>query len=152
MPSNRAKPSLKQHGAAEQRFLHLISALPKVSIQGYDKFRQVIYWNESSTDIYGYTEKEALGQQLEDLIIPEAMREDVKVLHQRWLNKGEPIPSEELVLRRKDGTDVHVFSSHVMLNEGTDNPVMFKKAHCTTWWLNFWANRIVLFSMNGNPC
>ena len=125
MPSNRAKPSLKQHGAAEQRFLHLISALPKVSVQGYDKFRQVIYWNESSTDIYGYTEKEALGQKLEDLIIPEAMREGVKVLHQRWLDNGEPIPSEELVLRRKDGTDVHVFSSHVMLNEGTDNPEMF---------------------------
>ena len=31
-----------QHGAAERRFLALISALPKVSVQGYDKHRNVI--------------------------------------------------------------------------------------------------------------
>ena len=63
--------------SAEARFLKLISALPKVSVQGYDKERRVIYWNASSEDIYGYTQEEALGKRLENLIIPTIMRDEV---------------------------------------------------------------------------
>lgn len=114
-----------QHGAAERRFLELISALPKVSVQGYDKHRNVIYWNKSSEDIYGYSETEALGKKLEDLIIPNFMRDDVIRLHQRWIEFDEPILSDELVLKKKGGQPIHVFSSHVMLKQGTDSPEMY---------------------------
>lgn len=114
-----------QHGTAERRFLQLISALPKVSVQGYDKQRNVIYWNKSSEDMYGYNESEALGQKLEDLIIPSFMRDDVIEFHQRWIDFGEPIPSNELVLKKKGGQPIHVFSSHVMLKQGTDSPEMY---------------------------
>lgn len=114
-----------QHGAAERRFLELISALPKVSVQGYDKYRNVIYWNKSSEDIYGYSEAEALGKKLEDLIIPNFMRDDVIKFHQRWIEFNEPIPSDELVLKKKGGQPIHVFSSHVMLKQGSDSPEMY---------------------------
>jgi len=94
-------PLFEQHGSAERRFLQLISALPKVSVQGYDKHRKVIYWNKSSEDMYGFRECEALGQKLEDLIIPSFMKSEVIKLHQRWIDYGEAIPSDELVLERK---------------------------------------------------
>ncbi|WP_269520368.1 putative bifunctional diguanylate cyclase/phosphodiesterase [Alteromonas sp. BMJM2] len=111
--------------SAESHFLNLISALPKVSVQGYDKERRVIYWNTSSEDIYGYSQEEALGKRLEDLIIPALMRDDVLSVHKKWLLEGIPIPSGELALQRKDGKTVHVFSSHVMLGEHTDSPEMY---------------------------
>ena len=114
-----------QHGAAERRFLELISALPKVSVQGYDKHRNVIYWNKSSECIYGYSEAEAIGRKLEDLIIPSFMRDEVIKLHQRWIEFNEPIPSDELMLKKKGGQPIHVFSSHVMLKQGTDSPEMY---------------------------
>lgn len=114
-----------QHGAAERRFLELISALPKVSVQGYDKHRNVIYWNKSSESIYGYSETEAMGRKLEDLIIPNYMRDEVIMLHTRWVEFGEPIPSDELVLKKKGGQPIHVFSSHVMLKQGTNSPEMY---------------------------
>lgn len=109
----------------ENRFLQLIDALPKVSVQGYDKDRNVIYWNKSSVDIYGYTQEEALGKKLEDLIIPDEIREHVIRLHQDWVEKGVPIPSSELMLKRKDGSAIPVFSSHVMLKQDTEFPEMF---------------------------
>jgi len=118
-------PLFEQHGAAERRFLQLISALPKVSVQGYDKHRNVIYWNKSSEDMYGYSKDEALGQKLEDLIIPNFMRDDVVKFHQRWNEFDEAIPSNELVLKKKDGQPIHVFSSHVMLKQGSDSPEMY---------------------------
>lgn len=111
--------------SAEARFLKLISALPKVSVQGYDKERRVIYWNTSSEDIYGYTQEEVLGRRLEDLIIPAPMRDEVVSVHEKWLLEGVPIPSGELALQRKSGETVHVFSSHVMLSEHTDSPEMY---------------------------
>lgn len=111
--------------SGENRFLQLIDAMPKVSVQGYDKSRKVIYWNQSSTDIYGYEKHEAIGQQLEDLIIPDEMREGVIFLHKEWVEKGIPIPSSELVLKRKDGKPIPVFSTHVMLKQQTDSPEMF---------------------------
>lgn len=120
--------SEKQHkvnDSNENRFIQLIDALPKVSVQGYDKNRRVIYWNQSSTEIYGYEREEAIGKRLEELIIPDDMREGVIHLHNEWIEKGIAIPSSELILKRKDGSPIPVFSTHVMLNEGTDSPEMF---------------------------
>ena len=118
-------PLFEQHGSAERRFLQLISALPKVSVQGYDKYRNVIYWNQSSEEMYGFKEYEAIGQKLEDLIIPSYMKSEVIRLHQQWIEQGESIPSNELVLKKKNGDPIHVFSSHVMLKEDTDSPEMY---------------------------
>lgn len=110
---------------SEQHFLHLIDRLPRVSVQGYDKDRRVIYWNQSSTEIYGFTREEALGRRLEELIIPDHMVTEVVRLHGDWINQGRPIPSSELLLKHKDGHPVPVFSSHVMLKQHTDSPEMF---------------------------
>lgn len=127
MSSNKSQHTSfgDSYNEAELRFLDLICSLAKVSIQGYDKHRRVIYWNESSVDIYNYTREEALGKKIEELIIPESMCEEVVTRHKQWLNDGVPIPSGELPLKRKDGSTVQVFSSHVMLKSRTDYPEMF---------------------------
>ena len=100
---------------SEKRFRELIEDVAEISIQGYDEERRVTFWNQASEKLYGYTEQEALGQRLEDLIIPAEMRAEVVRLQRRWVERGEKIPSGELTLRNKLGGPVPVFSSHVML-------------------------------------
>jgi len=109
----------------ENKFIELISNIPNVAVQGYDKERNVIYWNKASEHIYGYTKEEAFGKKLEDLIIPDFMKEAVVQGICNWYEKGEQIPSSELPLRHKDGSTVFVYSSHVMLAKDTDSPEMF---------------------------
>ena len=99
----------------ETRFHALFERIQAISVQGYDSDRRVIYWNPASTAFYGYRAEEALGRQLEDLIIPEAMRETLMAAVDAWVEGGPPIPAGELTLKRADGSPVHVFSSHVML-------------------------------------
>ncbi len=99
---------------SEERFREIIEDVSEIGIQGYDENRRVTFWNKASETIYGYSEAEAHGQALEDLIIPDVMKDDVIRLHRLWLEKGEKIPAGELVLINKYGQDVHVFSSHVM--------------------------------------
>lgn len=100
---------------SEQRFRSLFESTPKISVQGYNHQRQVIYWNDASEELYGYSNAEAIGQQLEDLIIPPEMRQGVITAVQNWLINGQIIPAGELRLMRKDGSRITVYSSHVML-------------------------------------
>lgn len=115
----------RQYLESEQRFRALLESLPRVAVQGYDRERRVIYWNEASTRLYGYGAAEAQGQSLEELIIPESMREPVIQAHQAWMREGIEIPAEELELQHKSGEPVPVFSHHVMLGEHTENPLIF---------------------------
>jgi PAS domain S-box-containing protein len=109
---------------SEARFRSLFEYTPSISVQGYDASRRVIFWNYASEKLYGYSQGEALGQRLEDLIIPDEMCQGVIDAISNWLAGGPAIPAEELVLRRKDGTAVPVFSSHALQN-GPNGPEMF---------------------------
>ncbi|MBF7053149.1 EAL domain-containing protein [Halomonas sp. KAO] len=115
----------RQYLESEQRFRALLESLPKVAVQGYDRHRRVIYWNEASTHLYGYTAEEVCGRALEELIIPDDMRDGLIAAHRAWIEEGQEIPAEELELRHRSGELVPVFSHHVMLNEHTDEPLMF---------------------------
>tara|TARA_R110000737_G_scaffold21544_4_gene40010 strand:+ start:2458 stop:4509 length:2052 start_codon:yes stop_codon:yes gene_type:complete len=92
----------------------LFDAVSAISVQGYDEERRVIYWNEGSEILYGYSKKEATGKKIEELIIPKPIRELVISAHSEWIKNGTEIPAAEITLCHKNGSDVCVFSSHVM--------------------------------------
>jgi diguanylate cyclase (GGDEF)-like protein/PAS domain S-box-containing protein len=125
LSARRVEEVRRQYQESEQRFRALLESLPKVAVQGYDRRRRVIYWNEASTRLYGYTAEKAMGQLLEDLIIPDAMRDEVIRAHLAWIHEGQEIPAGELELLHRSGERVPVFSHHVMLGEHTDDPLMF---------------------------
>jgi PAS domain S-box-containing protein len=131
----RTEEALK---ASERHFRDLLNDVDMVAMQGYDQDRRVIYWNTASERLYGYTEAEALGRCLEDLIIPAPMRDAVVQGVRDWVERGTPIPPGELELSRKDGTPVPVYSSHVMQTTASGQKAMYcidvelteiKKAH-----------------------
>ena len=110
---------------SEQRFRNILNQMEHVPVQGYDENRQIIYWNNASTHLYGYSEEEALGRKLEDLIIPEHMRDAVIQSTQLWVNDNQKIPADKLILCDKDGNDVPVYSSHLMHTTETGEKELF---------------------------
>ena len=104
----------------------LFDAVEVISVQGYDQQRRVIYWNKGSEFLYGYSQEEAAGKKLEDLIIPKPMREGVIAAHSNWINHDIEIPASEVTLRHQNGHDVAVFSSHVMFT----NQHNIKQMYC----------------------
>ena len=103
----------------------LFDAVDSISVQGYDEQRRVIYWNKGSELLYGYTHQEAIGKKLEDLIIPAPMREPVIKAHSNWIKYDIEIPASELILSHKNGSDVAVFSSHVMFTNQYNTKQMY---------------------------
>lgn len=116
---------LVQKNAIKDTVYQLFDAVDVLSVQGYDEERRVIYWNLGSELLYGYTEAEALGKKLEDLIIPEHIRDCVISAHKNWLNKGIKIPAAEITLCNKRDDDVTVFSSHVLFTNEHDKHEMY---------------------------
>ncbi len=110
---------------SEKRLLAVFDSVESVSIQGYNKKRQVVCWNKASEKLYGYRAEEAMGRRLEDLIFPKAMREDTVADIQAWYEDDVVIPAAELKLRDKFGDTVHVFSSHVMSIDSKGEKTMF---------------------------
>ncbi len=110
---------------SEGRFRRLFEEIPNIPVQGYDHHRRVIFWNHASESLYGYTAEEVLGQLIEDIIIPDSLRDQMVPLIDSWIAGGATIPSGEIQLRHKDGSLVPVFSSHVVLNNTQGQPEMY---------------------------
>lgn len=116
---------LLHHAATRDSIHQLFDAVKAISVQGYDEERRVVYWNVGSELLYGYTEAEALGRKLEELIIPEHMCDVLVTSHKKWVDEGVGIPASEIILRNKDGQDVSVFSSHVLFADEHNKKEMY---------------------------
>jgi len=118
----RAENTLKE---SESRFRILMERIPNIAIQGYTFDRKVIFWNHASEKLYGYTAEEAQGRDLLELIIPENLKDHVAQEIQHMGESGEPAPANELLLKRKGGTAVPVYTSHVLIEEATQPSVFY---------------------------
>ena len=110
---------------SEERFRHVLGHVPTVAVQGYSSDGTVRYWNEASERLYGYTAAEALGRNLLDLIIPAAMRTEVREAIRTMAETGRAIPAGELDLMCKDGSTVSVFSSHAVVRTANATPELY---------------------------
>ena len=117
-----AEESLRE---SEFRFRSLLEDVQNVAVQGYGPDGTTQYWNKASELLYGYSSKEAIGRSLIELIIPPEMRGDVQTAISQMAQTGKSIPSSELLLMKKDGSRVAVFSSHTIINLPGRPPELF---------------------------
>jgi len=66
----------------------------------------VTSWNPGAERVFGYTEKEMIGQPILKLLPPERLMEEQDILSR--LQKGERVDHFQTVRVRKDGTRIHV--------------------------------------------
>ena len=123
--SARAEVMTKQLIASDTRFRAIFENVDALAIQGYKPDGTVVYWNHASQSIYSYSEHEAIGASLYELIIPPEAREFVKGGVQWMFDNHAGVPAERLSLLHKDGHLVDVYSSHVVIDSPEHGQLMF---------------------------
>ncbi|MBW4966041.1 EAL domain-containing protein [Pseudoalteromonas sp. CR1] len=126
MSSNTVVNQLSKQFVTNDSLHQLFESVNSISVQGYDEQRRVVYWNKGSELLYGFKSEEAFGNKLEDLIVPAPMKDMVVEAHTKWINEGVAIPAAEILLKHKNGTDIYVYSSHVMF----ENEFKVKQMYC----------------------
>ncbi|MGM0375898.1 MAG: PAS domain S-box protein [Bacteroidota bacterium] len=110
---------MNKTGELSYRTSHQLSLLfdnmPGIAVQGYDINRRVIFWNQASEELYGYSAEEAYGRDLLDLIIPEEMHLKVAANIDEKVRTGEGGTAEMLNLKHKDGHLCPVLSHHTVI-------------------------------------
>ena len=96
---------------SEERLFAVIRNTPYVAIQWYDAEGRVLLWNEASEAIFGYTEAEALGKALADLIHTPTQHESFRAALVDVARTGESIGPREFTFRRRNGEQGTCLSS-----------------------------------------
>jgi PAS domain S-box-containing protein len=109
----------------EERFHSLFESMPKIAVQGYDSMRRVMFWNGASEKLYGYSSEEASGKRIEELIIPDEMKDKVIKEIGDYFNQDTEITASEMSLSRKDGGRVHVYSSHSIFTNFAGDKILY---------------------------
>lgn len=101
------------------QFLSNIVESSSQAILSRDREGTIMSWNEAAAHIFGYTQKEAVGQNIRMLFSNEASR-DYTGLAERAM-RGEPVVNFETRRQRKDGTliDVEVTISPIKHDDGS---------------------------------
>lgn len=96
---------------SEAKFTSLINNISNIAVQGFCADGTIKYWNRASEQLYYYSEDEALGKNIFDLIVPSELVENMKQEFSQMIESGKIPSAEELKLMRKDGSQVHVYSN-----------------------------------------
>lgn len=75
--------------------------------------REVIEWNQTCEDLYGYNKSEALGQKIESLILPEYQQ---NTFIQEFKNRNS-IFGEELEYQKSDGTTLRAYVNALFIEQ-----------------------------------
>ena len=118
---------LREHlELSEERFRKLFNEVSSVAIQGYQPDGTVVFWNKASQHLYGYSQEEALSQNLIDLVIPDKFKNTVKNNIKKMFQIGKPLtPAEEITMQHKDGTLIPVYSNHVIVKMDSGTSQLF---------------------------
>src|SRR5687767_9050069 len=119
MPPKRSRAEAPNGGGEDRLRAVLDAALDAVI--GMDADDVITYWNPRAAAIFGWTQEEALGRRLRDLIIPERYRDAHARGLAHFLATGEgPVLDRRIELSglRRDRTEFPVELSITALKEG----------------------------------
>jgi PAS domain S-box-containing protein len=117
------QPAMAGEFDTREEFISMLRKNPHVAVQGYNAFGKIFLWNHAAVHAYGYTEAEAINQDLIELILPPDLRGLARDMISSARETGkmpEPGPCD---LVRKGGEFVAVYSGHLVFQwKDTNSP------------------------------
>ncbi|MFI3218930.1 MAG: PAS domain S-box protein, partial [Methylococcales bacterium] len=110
---------------SETRFHNLLQDIPSVAVQSYDINGVLHYWNKASEHLYGYSQAEAIGQNIIKLLLPTDKRDSYRQAIQQMFATTQAMPTAELSVLNKSGAKVDIFAYHAFVHAQGHQPEVF---------------------------
>ncbi len=90
---------------SEERYRAIVSTTPNVAIEGFDRQGRVLFWNGAAERLFGWSEQEAIGRTLDELILDPASAAEFMAALRAIEETREPLGPAEWRFRAKDGRE-----------------------------------------------
>jgi len=104
----------------EEKYRHLVTTLPDVIIIYKDL--KILFCNDASFDVFGYSKEEMIGKEMTELIYQESIPFIVENLKKRV--SGEKVTPYEVQAHRKNGDRIHVAIRGNLIKYDQENAVL----------------------------
>lgn len=101
-------------------YKQLFSDIANIAIFATSEDRVVCEWNRACEELYGYSQDEALGAKLEELIVPLHLKELFVSEFNEAKSSDKPLSALEVEYRRKDNSMVLVNANTLFVSEGKE--------------------------------
>jgi PAS domain S-box-containing protein len=118
--------------ASEERF-RAISTSAMDAIILSDQNDRILYWNPAAEKLYGYSEKEAVGEKLSELILPAKTRKNHAALLRELANQDISKREFGIIALNKDGTTFPVDLSIVSVDLQNQKCLLATVKDITEW-------------------
>jgi len=95
----------------EKKFENIIYNVPGIAIYGVDRDHTITYWNYACKKMYGFTTSEAIGKNVEDLIVPNSTFEKFKKDIDKYYESNIEITPCEMEYLHKSKSKLNVLTS-----------------------------------------
>lgn len=90
---------------SEERYRAIVTTTPNVAIVGFDRQGRVLFWNVAAERLFGWSEQEAIGRTLDELILDPASAAGFIGALRRIEETRKPLGPAEWQFRAKDGRE-----------------------------------------------
>lgn len=104
----------KELSLSEERFRKLVNELPQIAVQGLNEKLEIVYWNQTSSSLFGFSEQEAMGRKYDELLLPEQRWAEIRKTLGDCLSKGDEPSAAEMILIGKEGEKKYVYSAYAV--------------------------------------
>lgn len=102
---------------SETRFRSMIDNFEDIPIQGFTPDGIVVYWNKASTAMYGYTDEEMIGRQIQEIMQSPQNIEDLEKVARELTQRDGHIEPIRWTLQNKDHKPVEAVTYFTMLTD-----------------------------------
>ncbi|MGO8837882.1 MAG: PAS domain S-box protein [Limisphaerales bacterium] len=108
--------------ASEESLRATVEYTPYVGVQWFDRRGRVIFWNQASETIYGWTAAEAMGKTLDQLILAPAEQAFFEKALIQIEKSGKPVGPMEFLFHHRNGSPGFVLSTIFRIPASNDEP------------------------------
>ncbi len=89
-------------------FMSVLNSAENIAVQGYNINGEVIFWNQFSEKLFGFTEREAKGKTLKEFLLSESDEKEFITHIKKAIQYNKPSPLTEWRTRAKSGDSRHI--------------------------------------------